>query len=309
MAPASTEDTKSAGMTYRFLGNSGLLVSKLGLGSLMHAKEENTPEAWYEMMKLAFKHDINFFDNAGLNMGFAVQKGIDEGIWSREDLVIGTKIGLGTKAFRDASGPNDRGLTRKHIIEASKASLKRFDLEYADTVRAMNFVLERGWAFYWGTSQWSAAQIVEACDVADRLGLIRPVVEQCVYNLLDRTKVEFEYFDLYRNKGSRMDGPMHKFLVPDFAERQAKADKLQSVAAALDISLTELALAWCISNENISTVMVGARNLARLELNMKALPAVEKITPEVKAQIDSLVPFVPQPPKSDGLEKRRTKFL
>ncbi|EGZ14720.1 hypothetical protein PHYSODRAFT_333099 [Phytophthora sojae] len=309
------------------------------------------------MMKLAFKLGINSFDNAdaygeGLaekNMGIAVQKGVDEGVWSREDLAIATKVGLGTKGFRDASGPNDQGLTRKHIIEATKASLKRFDLEYVDviycirpdvctpmeeTVHAKNFVLEQGWAFYWGTSQWSVAQIVEACDVADRLGLVRPVVEQCVYNLLDRTKVEFEYADLYKKyklglstwsplsgglltgkhsqeivKGSRMDGPLRTFFAPDFVERQAKADKLQSVAAELGISLTELALAWCISNENVSAVMIGAKNLAQLELNLKALPAFEKTTPEVKAQIDALVPFVPQLPKSDGLENRRTKFL
>lgn len=175
MAPATT-DAKPARMTYRFLGNSGLLVSKLGLGSWMTIDERTTPDAWYEMMKLAFEHGINFFDNAdsygeGLaekNMGAAVKKGVEDGTWTREDLVITTKLGLGTKGFRAASGTNDQGLARKHIVEGTKTSLKRMELEYVDviycirpdvytpleeTVRAMNFVIEQGWAFYWGTSQ------------------------------------------------------------------------------------------------------------------------------------------------------------
>ncbi|GMF26189.1 unnamed protein product [Phytophthora lilii] len=219
MAPA-TPNTKSAHMTYRLLGNSGLLVSKWGLGSWMNVDEKNTPDAWYEMMKLAFQHGINFFDNAdaygqGLaekNMGAAIKKGIADTIWAREDLVITAKPGLGTKGFHGGSGPNDQGLNRKHIIEATKASLKRLDLDYVDvifcirpdaltpveeTVRAMNFVIEQGWAFYWGTSQWSADRITEACEIAGRLGLIRPIVEQPVYSLLDRERVEIQYADLY----------------------------------------------------------------------------------------------------------------
>uniref|UniRef100_H3GA92 NADP-dependent oxidoreductase domain-containing protein n=1 Tax=Phytophthora ramorum TaxID=164328 RepID=H3GA92_PHYRM len=353
MAPASSDNK----MTYRFLGNSGLLVSKLSLGSWMDVSDKYTADAWYHMMKLAFENGVNFFDNAEAygggvaekNMGAAIKKGIEEGTWSREDLVITTKIFFGAGAFGSLMGPNEQGLSRKHIIEGTKASLKRLDQDYVDvifchrpepytpieeTVRAMNYVIEQGWAFYWGTSQWSSAQLIEACEIADRLGLIRPIVEQTIYSILDRSKVDFEYVDLYKKyklglttwsplafgaltgkysagtpEGSRMADPILKAFSPDFAERVKKADKLKPVADKLGISLAELALAWCVSNENVSTVMIGAKTLAQLEQNLKALAAVEKITPEIKAEIDSLVPFVPELSKPDGLVLVRARHL
>jgi voltage-dependent potassium channel beta subunit len=290
MAP-STPDSKPSKMTYRFLGNSGLLVSRLSLGSWMDINDKYTSDAWYAMMKLAFEHGVNFFDNAeaygsGLaekNMGGAIKKGIAEGTWSREDLVITTKIFFGAKPFLAEAGPNERGLSRKHIVEGTKASLERLQLDYVDvlfchrpepytpveeTVRAMNFVINQGWAYYWGTSQWPAAQIIEACEIADRLGLIRRIVEQPIYTILDRTKVDFEYVDLYKKyklglttwsplsngaltgkysagtpDGSRMANPTIKAFSPDFAERVQKADKLKPVATKLGISLAELAIA------------------------------------------------------------------
>ncbi|OWZ03276.1 Voltage-gated potassium channel subunit beta-2, partial [Phytophthora megakarya] len=220
MAPATNAKSR---MTYRFLGNSGLLVSKLSLGSWMDVNDKYTADAWYELMKLAFEHGVNFFDNAevyggGLaekNMGAAIKKGIVEGTWSREDLVITTKIFFGSKGFTAKCGPNEQGLSRKHIVEGTKAALKRLEQEYVDvifchrpdartpieetvTARAMNYVIDQGWAFYWGTSQWSSAEIIEACEIADRLGLIRPIVEQTIYSILDRNKVDFEYVDLYK---------------------------------------------------------------------------------------------------------------
>ncbi|OWZ08692.1 hypothetical protein PHMEG_00018722 [Phytophthora megakarya] len=357
MAPAAS-DTKSSRMTYRFLGNSGLLVSKLSLGSWMDVNDKYTADAWYDMMKLAFEHGVNFFDNAeayggGLaekNMGAAIKKGIAEGIWSREDLVITTKIFFGAKeGFTGEGGPNEQGLSRKHIIEGTKASLKRLEQEYVDvifchradsrtpieeTVRAMNFVINQGWAFYWGTSQWSSAQIIEACEIADRLGLIRPIVEQTIYSILDRNKVDFEYVDLYNKyklglttwsplaygaltgkysagtpEGSRMNSDVWKSFTPDFADRVVKADKLKPVADKLGISMAELALAWCVSNENVSTVMIGAKTPAQPKQNLKAIEAVDKITPDIKAEIDELVPFVPELPKPDGSEMIREQHL
>ncbi|KAK1935373.1 putative voltage-gated potassium channel subunit beta [Phytophthora citrophthora] len=353
MASATT-DTK---MTYRFLGDSGLLVSKLSLGSWMDVNDKYTAEAWYDMMKLAFEHGINFFDNAeaygsGLaerNMGAAIKKGIAEGTWSREDLVITTKIFFGSKGFLVDTTPNENGLSRKHIIEGTKASLKRLEQDYVDvifchrpepftpieeTVRAMNFVINQGWAFYWGTSQWSAAQIIEACEIADRLGLIRPIVEQPVYNILERNKVDFEYVDLYKKYklgltvwsplafgiltgkystgkpgDSRLADAFFKDAVPDFDERVVNADKLKPVAEKLGISMVELALAWCVSNENVSTVMIGAKTLTQLEQNLKAIEALGKITPEIKAEIDQLVPFAPELPGPDPLSLIRAKHL
>lgn len=178
-------------MKYRYLGDSGLLVSTLSLGSWVNFDNGFGVDKAYEIMARAFAQGVNFFDNAEAYangqsetiMGQAVQRGIDNGVWTREDLVLTTKIFGGTKA-----GVNDQGLSRKHIIEGTKASLKRMQTDYVDvifchrpdprtpieeTVRAMNFVIKQGWAFYWGTSEWLSGDILEACAIADRLGLVR----------------------------------------------------------------------------------------------------------------------------------------
>lgn len=144
-------------------------------------------------------------------MGAAICQGIENGDWVREDLVLSTKVYFGTR-----DGPNNKGLSRKHIVEGVKASLDRMGLDYVDivfchrpdpvtpieeTVRAMNFIIDKGWCFYWGTSEWSAQQITDACRCADALGLIRPVAEQPEYNLFQRHKVEVEFMPLYRDFG------------------------------------------------------------------------------------------------------------
>ncbi|RLN95881.1 hypothetical protein BBJ28_00006407 [Nothophytophthora sp. Chile5] len=344
-------------MPYRFLGNSGLLVSRLSLGSWMDVDEKYTADSWLDMMALAFKHGVNLFDNAEIygagmaekNMGGAIQKGIANGTWSREDLVITTKIFLGSKGFGADVGPNDQGLGRKHIVEGTKASLARLQLDYVDvlfchrsetftpieeTVRAMNFVIQQGWAFYWGTSSWSSADIIEACEIADRLGLIRPIVEQPEYNLIERSKVEFEYVDLYKKyklglttwsplsygaltgkyssgtpEGSRLSSDYWKGFTPDFAERVAKADKLKPIAEELGVSMVVLAIAWCLSNDDVSTVLIGAKTATQLAQNLKALGVVDKITPEVKAKIEALVPCVPKPPQPDVVAMIRGRHL
>ncbi|GAB9473873.1 K+ channel protein, partial [Globisporangium polare] len=185
-------------MKYRYLGNSGLLVSTLSFGSWVTFDGNFGFEAAYDIMVKAFASGVNFFDNAesyafGKSetiMGQVIQKGIAEGVWTREDLVLTTKIFMGNTP---TPGPNDQGLSRKHLVEGAKASLKRLQLEYVDvifchrpeaatpieeTVRAMNHIIDQGWAFYWGTSEWTSHDIIEACDIADRLGLIRPIVEQ-----------------------------------------------------------------------------------------------------------------------------------
>ncbi|KAK1934160.1 putative voltage-gated potassium channel subunit beta [Phytophthora citrophthora] len=353
MAPAT-----STKMTYRFLGNSGLLVSKLAVGSWMHREEYHTVNAWYEMMKTAFNRGVNFFDNAEMygngqaedNMGGAIQKGIEEGVWTREDLVVTTKLFVGYKGFTE-SGPNDQGLSRKHIVEGARSSLRRLQLDYVDvifchrpepytpieeTVRAMNFVIEQGWAFYWGTSEWLASDIREACEIADRLGLIRPIVEQSQYNIFTRDKVEFEYVDLYKKyklglttwsplafgtltgkyssgkpDGSRFTKPAFasRELVPTFEERVEIADKLEPIAKELGCSLPQLATAWCVSNEHVSTVLVGASRPDQLEENLKALEFADKITPKVKAKIDAIYNVAPTVPEMNPLAYLRKRHL
>ncbi|OWZ21896.1 Voltage-gated potassium channel subunit beta [Phytophthora megakarya] len=354
MAP-SVPSTK---MTYRFLGDSGLLVSKFALGSWMFQDEKNTVDAWYEMMKTAFRHGVNFFDSAenyALGradelMGGAIKKGIEEGIWTREDLVVTAKIFSGTKGFTNGT-PNSQGLNRKHLIEGTQASLGRMGLDYVDvifchhpdaftpieeTVRAMNHIIEKGWAFYWGTSNWSTSEITEACEIAERLGLIRPIVEQSQYNLLERNRVEFELVGLFNKykygitawsplafgtltgkyssefpQESRFSSEAMRSAPwgRNFAERVEAADKLKPIAAALGCSLAQLALAWCVTNANVSTVIVGASRQSQLEENLKALDFVDKITPEVKTKIDAVVGFAPTQPVADHLRELRKRHL
>uniref|UniRef100_A0A7I4B1C7 NADP-dependent oxidoreductase domain-containing protein n=3 Tax=Physcomitrium patens TaxID=3218 RepID=A0A7I4B1C7_PHYPA len=246
--------------------------------------------------------------------------------WKRSDLVISTKL------FWGGNGPNDKGLSRKHIIEGVKASLKRLDMSYVDllychrpdpstpieeTVRAMNWVIDQGYAFYWGTSEWSAQQITEAWEVAERLGLIGPAMEQPEYNLLVREKVEKEYAVLYKNygvglttwsplasgvltgkymngdipEGSRfaLDNYKHLATKSLVAETLEKVEALKPIAKELDASLAQLALAWCVKNPNVSSVISGATKLDQVVENMKALQVVPKLTPEVMKRIDEAI--------------------
>ncbi len=197
-------------MQYRFLGNSGLKVSALSFGAWVTFGEQIGEDIAFDMMTAAYDAGVNFFDNAeGYADGVAetmMGKVIARAGWKRSDLVISTKI------FWGGDGPNDFGLSRKHVIEGTHAALKRLQLDYVDlvfchrpdpftpieeTVRAMNHVLDQGMAFYWGTSEWSAEQIREAHEVARREHLVGPTMEQPQYNMLHRERVEREYARLY----------------------------------------------------------------------------------------------------------------
>jgi voltage-dependent potassium channel beta subunit len=341
MAPSTDAPTvDERKMTYRFLGDSGLLVSTLSLGSWMTYYPDSQKDAWYDVMKTAFKHGINFFDSAeNYNdgradefMGHAIQRGLQEGVWTREDLVISAKFMTGTKFFD--SGPNGQGNARKHLVEGIKSTLKKMQLDYVDvifshrfekftpieeTVRAMNFIIDQGWAFYWGTSEWPAYAVKEACDIADRLGLVRPIVEQPEYNVFERNKVEHELVDLFTTRnlglmvwsplaggiltgkyahsvpaGSRLANADLRALNINFENQVSKVRQLESVAVNLGCSLAQLAAAWCASNRNVSTVLLGARTVAQLEETVKAMAFVDQITPEIKNEIDAIVQFVPK---------------
>jgi voltage-dependent potassium channel beta subunit len=326
------------GMKYRFLGDSGLLVSVFGLGLMM--QDDSDFESAYQVAVHAYKHGVNFWDNAELYgqgsseraMGLILQRGIDEKIWTREDLVLTTKIFFGTK-----TGPNNVGIDRKHIIEGTKASLERIKSDYVDVlylhrpepytpieeiVRAMNFAINQGWAFYWGTSEWLESQILEAWAVADRLGLVGPIAEQPQYNLVTRSKVEVEYLSLLEGAPTRpkmglttwsplcsglLTGKYGKGIpedarlanpvfmqysgIEDFPASVAQVEKLRPIAAELGCSLAQLSLAWCATNKHVSTVMLGAKSVAQLDENLKAFPFISKITPEIKARIEAVIPL------------------
>lgn len=296
-------------------GRSGLIVSRLSYGSWVsfsyqvgadgaanEAAEKAGADSAYALMKAAFTAGINFFDNAEAYaagkseeiMGDCIARGVAEGVWTRSDLVITTKLYFGTRP-----GPNNRGLSAKHIREGSIASLKRLKLDYVDvlychrpdpvtpieeTVRAMAAEISAGRALYWGTSEWSAADISTAVGVADRLGLVRPIVEQPEYNLFARTRVEQEYAPVYAEtglglttwsplasgiltgkyaqkqipEGSRLTIANYKFLLDDKFGPSAwqidATEELRPIAAELGCSLPQLAIAWCLTNPRVSTV-------------------------------------------------------
>ncbi|TMW59086.1 hypothetical protein Poli38472_007231 [Pythium oligandrum] len=331
-------------MKYRLLGNSGLLVSRFAFGWFMIKERAPTVEQAYAIMERAFQYGVNFVDTAEcyvdgeseVVLGQVVDKGIERGVWTRDDLVISTKIFFGTKYFSSGmqAGLNTLGLSRKHIVEGTKASLKRLGLDYVDlifchrpdpatpmeeTVRAMTHVIEQGWAFYWGTSEWSAHDIREACEVADRLGLIRPIFDQCEYNIFERSRVEYEFADLYKKygyglttysplgggiltgkytqgipQGSRLDHPFYKGVTDIILQKAKKAVEIEAIAKDLRCTLPQLALAWCAANEHVSTVLFSATSTNQLDENMKAVAIIDKMTPEIKANIDEIVKFTPE---------------
>ncbi|KKK20456.1 voltage-gated potassium channel subunit beta, partial [Aspergillus rambellii] len=314
---------KNKDMLYRRVGDSGLHVSALGLGGWLTFGGHVDNEVTFQCMKQAYDCGMNFFDTAESYAGGQSEIVMGQAIkrfgWSRSDLVITTKLNWGL-----ANGEiliNNHGLSRKHIIEGTQASLKRLQLEYVDiiyahrpdrltpmeeTVRAFNYVIEKGWAFYWGTSEWSADEIMEACGIAKSLGLIAPIVEQPLYNMLDREKVEGQYQRLYSRckiglttfspmkmgllsgkynnattqppAGSRFAESNDKFANSvradwenkQWAENIKKINGLQTLADKLDVKLSQLALAWCLKNEN----------------SLKLLP---KLTPEVMEEIDGFL--------------------
>ncbi len=201
-------------MEYRHLGSSGLQVSALSFGAWVTFGQQFGEDLAHDCMKAAYDAGCNFFDNAEVYASGQAEtlmgKAIKRAGWKRSDLVVSTKI------FWGGDGPNDKGLSRKHIVEGTDAALARLQLDYVDllfchrpdirtpieeTVRAMNFIIDQGKAFYWGTSEWSAAQIMEAYQIARREHLIPPTMEQPQYSMLERDKVEKEYAKLYREIG------------------------------------------------------------------------------------------------------------
>jgi voltage-dependent potassium channel beta subunit len=330
-------------MKYRYLGQSGLQVSELSFGSWVTFSSQIGEDTAFACMEAAHAAGVNFFDNAeGYAEGQSeVMMGnvIRRAGWKRKDLVISTKI------FWGGPGPNDTGLSRKHVIEGTEAALARLQLDYVDllfchrpdpatpieeTVRAMNYLIDRGKAFYWGTSEWSAEQIREAYEVARRERLIGPTMEQPQYNMFHRERVEVEYERLYEAfglglttwsplasglltgkynegipEGSRLQVKGYEFLRDRLEsergqQEQAKVAELAQLAAELDISVAQLAIAWCLLNPHVSSVITGASRPEQVEQNMQAVDAVQKITPAVVERIEGILQNKPAPQPRSG---------
>ena len=320
-------------MQYRRLGRAGLKVSELSLGSWVTYHNQVDTKAATEMLALAMDAGINFFDNAEVYAGGQSEVVMGEAFkalkWPRLNYVVSTKFFWGLDRQGHATNRKDT-LNRKYLLQAIDGSLARLQLDHVDlvychrpdphtpieeTVWAMSDIVTRGKALYWGTSEWSAADIRAAWDVAERHHLHKPVVEQPEYNLFHRKRVEQEYARLYDDiglglttwsplasglltgkykagipEGSRGAMESMGFLrerLTDRAKNEAVA-KLEGIAARLGGNVTQLAIAWCNRNPRVSTVILGASKLAQLQDNLKALELTPRLTPEVVAEIESI---------------------
>ena len=319
-------------MQYRRLGRAGLQVSELSLGSWVTYANQVDVDAAVEMMAAAFDAGVNFFDNAEAYAGGKSEEVMGAALkklgWARLNYTVSTKFFWG---LPDAVTVNRKNtLNRKYLMQAIDGSLKRFGLDHLDlvychradpntpieeTVHAMSDMITQGKALYWGTSEWSAADIRAAWEIAERHHLHKPVVEQPQYHLFHRAKVEQEFARLYDDiglglttwsplasglltgkyrsgipGGSRGALQNMSFLhdqLTDQARNEAVA-KLEPIARDLGATTAQLAIAWVARNPRVSTVITGASSVKQLQDNLKAAEIVQKLTPDVLARIDEI---------------------
>jgi voltage-dependent potassium channel beta subunit len=317
-------------MNYRYLGKTGIQVSELSLGSWVTFSDQVNVNAAAEIMAAAYDLGVNFFDNAEAYaagkseevMGAAIRKlG-----WHRESYVVTTKLFWGLR-----EGINEKQtLNRRRLIEGINGSLKRFELDYVDvlychradkntpieeTVWAMHNIIEWGKAVYWGTSEWNAAEIVEAIAVAEKHHLHKPVVEQPVYNLFTRHRFAGEYERFYKEYGygattfsplasgllsgkyntgvpadSRAATTSMDWLKANVTD-QAKLVKVQAlepIAKELGCTISQLSIAWCLKNPFVSSVITGATRISQVQENMKAVEIAPKMTDDVMKRIEKI---------------------
>jgi len=326
-------------MEYRRLGKSGLQVSELSFGSWITFGNQIENGISERLMDIAYEAGVNFFDNAEVYAAGQSEIVMGEILakkkWARDTYTVSSKV------FFGAGGklPTQRGLHRKHIVEACNAALKRLQVDYLDlyfchrpdkqtpieeTVWSMHQLILQGKIMYWGTSEWSAQEIMEAHMVAKENHLIGPVMEQPQYNMLNRQKVEVEFAQIYKTvglgttiwsplasgfltgkyrkedtSGSRLerqelDWLANKTLID---ENFAKVEKLKQLAGDIGSSLPHLAINWCLTNPHVSTVILGASKVEQLEHNLKARESSHLLTPEVLIAIEEILQNKPIHPQ------------
>ena len=319
-------------MNYRRLGRSGLEVSELSFGSWVTYGNQLGNDAARECMAAAYEAGVNFFDNAEVYAKGESETIMGEALrrlgWRRSSYIVSTKFYWGL-----FDGPNEKNtLNRKYLMQAIDGSLSRLRLDHVDlvychrpdpetpieeTVRAMHDIVSAGKALYWGTSEWSAADIAAAWQIAERHHLHKPVMEQPQYNLLHRERVEKEYARLYADiglglttfsplasgvlSGKYNDGRIpadsrgtvkgYEWLADRLLDpaKLAATRRLAPIAHDVGCTLAQLAIAWCLKNPNVSSVITGASRVSQVRENVAALDVVAKLTFDVVARIEAAV--------------------
>ncbi len=326
-------------MEYVNLGKSGLPISRLSFGSWITFGNQIQNQISENLMDIAYNAGINFFDNAEVYAAgqseIVMGEILKKKSWSRDSYIVSSKVFFGA----GATHPTQKGLHRKHIIEACNQALNRLQVEYLDlyfchrpdkstpieeTVWSMHQLIMQGKILYWGTSEWSAQEIMEAHMVAQRYNLIGPIVEQPQYNMLVRDKVEVEYKQIYKTVGlgttiwsplasglltgkylnnttsstrlqrNELDWLAERLLTP---ENHVKVQNLHTFALELGVSLPHLGIAWCLKNPNVSTVILGASKEEQLIENLKAPEIMHLLTDEVMQKIESILQNTPIHPQ------------
>jgi len=317
-------------MQYRRLGHSGLRVSVLSFGSWVSFGPQLAGANARDCLAAAYDAGVNFFDNAEVYSGGTSETIMGAAIaelgWPRHTYVISSKFFWGI----EESVNTKNTLNRKYLLHAVDGSLRRLGLDFLDliychrsdsetpieeTVRAMHDIIASGRALYWGTSEWSAADVQEAWDIAERHHLHKPVMEQPQYNLFTRDKVEKEFAPLYDRiglglttwsplasglltgkyrdgvpSGSRAALPGYGWLSAMVTDPDAnrRISQLETIAQELGVSLAQLSIAWCAANPHVSTVITGASRVEQVHENLGALPVIKRLTPEILARIDAI---------------------
>jgi voltage-dependent potassium channel beta subunit len=326
-------------MEYRRLGKTGLPISELSFGSWITFGNQINDGVSERLMDIAYEAGVNFFDNAEVYAAGASETVMGEILhkknWSRDSYIVSSKVFFGA----GATHPTQKGLHRKHIVEACNQALQRLQVDYLDlyfchrpdkqtpieeTVWSMHQLILAGKILYWGTSEWSAQEIMEAHMVAQRYNLIGPVTEQPQYNMLVRDKVEVEYSQIYKTVGlgTTIWSPLAsgfltgKYLNQPPAESRLKRDELGWLAdrllqennhkivtnlvqfsKELGVSMPQLGVAWCLKNPNVSTVILGATKPEQLQETLNATNILPLLTEEVMEHIETILQNKPQHPQ------------
>lgn len=323
-------------MIYNNLGKSGLQVSALSLGSWVTFGNQISDDVASDLMHKAYDQGVNFFDNAEIyangNSEIVMGKILKQSGWERSSYLVSSKVFYGT----GSKNPNQTGLSRKHIIEACNAALKRLQLEYLDlylchrpdksvpieeVVWTMHNLILQGKILYWGTSEWSGQEIMEAHMVARQFNLIGPILEQPQYNMFHRTKVEIEFKQIYKTVGLGLtifsplaSGILTEKYISKFPEntrmslkgyewlkeksiteeRLNKVKSLQQLVKELNTTLPKLAIAWCVKNKDVSTVILGASKLEQLNETLHSIELLDVLSPEIMDAIELILDNKPK---------------